>query len=290
WLNLKSKIFESEISLENTVLSQKLLDALPKAERRKEALYWKAGTLLEVGDVEAAAQAYAEIRDYADVSEVLKKDKKLNSAVKDVVTAPYRKVGGIVTLGTYEQDNDTGDGPEPIEWIVLDTDGKKSLLISRYGMDAKPYNEKNTDITWEKCTLRNWLNKDFLEMAFTKDEQRGILTTKVDNGKKQGNSSWNTNGGKNTQDKVFLLSYAEAGKYFGSNSARAVKATEYAKENGAAVNSSNGNSWWWLRSPGNNQNNATNVNNDGSRLSGGVFDASYVVRPAFWLNLESGIF
>ena len=52
----------------------------------------------------------------------------------------FRTVGNIVAFGRYEQDNDLTNGPEPIEWIVLDVvDGEKTkaLLLSKYGLDAK---------------------------------------------------------------------------------------------------------------------------------------------------------
>lgn len=103
----------------------------------------------------------------------------------------------------------------PIEWLVLARDGNKALLISRYWLDAQPYNTDHTSVTWETCTLRTWLNVTFYNKAFSSDEQAAILTTSVDNGKNQGYSKWSTSGGNNTEDKVFLLSYAEANKYFG---------------------------------------------------------------------------
>ena len=86
------------------------------------------------------------------------------------------------------------------------------MLISRYSLDCKPYNTKDKKITWAKCTLRTWLNKNFLNDAFSQKEQKAILTTKVDNSKKQGYQ--NTDGGSNTKDKVFLLSYTEVTQYF----------------------------------------------------------------------------
>ena len=117
----------------------------------------------------------------------------------------------------------------------------------------------------------------------------------MDNSKAQGDSEYNTNGGNNTQDKVFLLSHAEVGKYFKDDNARECAPTDYAIKQGAYTNSSykadgRATGWWWLRSPGNFQNYATSVTNDGSRSNLSVSDPYDVVRPAFWLNLESGIF
>lgn len=54
----------------------------------------------------------------------------------------YSKVGNIVTYGHYEQHNDFSNGKEAIEWIVIKHDNKngKSLLLSRYGLDAYHFN------------------------------------------------------------------------------------------------------------------------------------------------------
>ena len=132
----------------------------------------------------------------------------------------YKKIGNIVTFGTYEQDNNLKNGTEAIEWIVLDYDENenKALLISKYGLDSQPYSYKGdeiTEITWESCFLRNWLNEDFKKTAFTVDEQSAILMTDVDNSDSQGCSEWNTTGGNNTKEQIFLLSYAETCQYFG---------------------------------------------------------------------------
>jgi hypothetical protein len=144
-------------------------------------------------------------------------------------------------------------------------------------------------VTWETCSLRSWLNGSFLNAAFTSEEQKAILTTEVDNSRSQGNSRWSTNGGKNTEDMVFILSYAEAGKYFSSDNGRICKPTAYAKEQGAYTLDS-WNCWWWLRSPGFHQYDAANVNRDGSFGNSHVNYDHDAVRPAFWINLESDIF
>ena len=68
------------------------------------------------------------------------------------------------------------------------------LLLSKYVLDAKPYNTYNylintsstnntssTTITWEKCTLRTWLNGTFKTTAFSTSEQQQIALTHLDN-------------------------------------------------------------------------------------------------------------
>ena len=210
-----------------------------------------------------------------------------------------------MTFGTYPQ-TAAGNDSTPIEWLVLAREGNKALLISRYGLDAQPYNREDTDITWEKCTLRTWLNGTFLNKAFTAQEQEGILVTDVDNSASQGYSGWGTSGGNNTRDRVFLLSYAEANKYFGvqhynvlgatDNMKSRISPTSYARKQGAYTYSSYQTTdgteagWWWLRSHGDFQGNAACVNSKGSLGSYFVFDDSTFVRPALWVNLEPDIF
>ena len=204
-------------------------------------------------------------------------------------------VGNIVCFGTYPQ---TADGTDktPIEWQVLEVDAEnsKALLISRYGLDAKPYNEALTGVSWATCTLRRWLNQAFLETAFMKTEQDIILMTVVDNGRSQG--YWSTDGGKNTEDRIFLLSYAEASRYFRvareyeNNITSRVSATAYAKAQG--VNSSYSNRTadreeagvWWLRSPGNNRVSASCVIATGALRDANVSDLTVSVRPALWVD------
>ena len=218
------------------------------------------------------------------------------------ITQSFDTIGGIVTFGRYEQDGNEENGPEEIEWIVLDVQDGKVLLLSKYGLEVKPYNTEHTEVTWETCTLRAWLNSDFLNKSFSAEEQSAILTTEVDNSCAQDYSKWSTSGGNNTQDKIFLLSYAEANQYLGvtfedrNNTLSRVTPTDYAIKTGAWTSDSyqtaDGKSagWWWLRSPGNylNPGSAAGVDYDGSIYSDDVSHIdSTVARPAFWLDLNA---
>ena len=145
-----------------------------------------------------------------------------------------------------------------------------------------------------------------MNKAFSSTEQSAILTTAVDNSSKQGYSGDNANGGNNTQDKVFLLSYAEANKYLGveywtvtgadNNTKSRVAPTAYAIKQGAytsiAYKAAEGTAagWWWLRSPGFDQLRAAYVYIGGSLMSNSVDIGSGCVRPALWINLKSNIF
>lgn len=144
----------------------------------------------------------------------------------------------------------------------------------------------------EKCTLREWLNGDFVREAFSSEEQKSILSTTVTAGK---NPKYETPAGNNTTDQVFLLNITEANKYFSSDSVRQCQGTVYCYAQGA-YKANNGNCWWWLRSPGYLSISAANVNHDGSvndlgisvdEDGSGVNDDGGAVRPALWIDLES---
>lgn len=259
--------------------------------------------LLNAGKTDDALAIVLSIPGYSGFKPVAEYFEANPELATEAKLATYKTVGCIVTFGTYPQ-TASGTDKTPIEWLVLDYDAasNSALIISRYGLDTKPYNTEFINITWEKCTLRTWLNNDFLNAAFTTQEQKGIILTAVDNSKSQGYSSWSTSGGNNTQDKVFLLSYAEANKYLGvtyensNNTKSRVAPTAYALKQGAYTDSSKKTAdgtavgWWWLRSPGSRQHSAADVLTDGSLNSNGVDHDSAVVRPALWLNLESDIF
>jgi hypothetical protein len=214
-------------------------------------------------------------------------ESKSNDAIENVVEPEdisYR-VGDYITFGSYEQDNNFDNGAEEIEWLILDIQDGKALVISKYALHAKTYNTYR-DTTWEDCTLRQWLKNDFLNVAFSADEQQKIQFTTV---VAEDNEEYGTEAGDNTQDKIFLLSISEAEDYFDSDEARECKATEYAIAEGCWTSTSDdycGNCWWWLRSPGCSQSSAAGVNGVGSISD---YDVNYgfcAIRPAMWIEIE----
>ena len=194
------------------------------------------------------------------------------------------KVGSIIKFGNYPQN--TKDKKEPIEWRVLAVKGGKALVISQYALDCKKYNEKRVDTSWEKCTLRKWLNSDFLNSAFNPSEQNLIQLSIVTADK---NPEYDyVNQGNDTKDKIFLLSAKEAEQYFKNDEERKCNPTKFTVNNGAYKNDE-GQCWWWLRSLGYSTHIATIVLTVGSV----GFRVNYVdlsigsVRPALWINLKS---
>ena len=193
------------------------------------------------------------------------------------------KVGKTIEFGNYPQDKDGTE--KPIEWIVMKKEGNQVLLLSKYVLDAKPYNEEFEDVTWETSDIRQWLNNEFYTTAFNKTEKAKIQTSLIKN---EDNSEYGTSGGNDTEDKVFLLSEKEAETLFSDEEERIAKATEYAEKSGVYVNKEKV-AWWWLRSPGYHGHHAAVLNKygwvdrDGSCVS--IYSGG--VRPALHLNLQS---
>lgn len=200
------------------------------------------------------------------------------------------EIGASVFFGHYEQDNDQTNGDEPIEWIVLDVQGDKALLMSRYALDCQPYHSEKVDTTWAESALRGWLNDTFLTSAFEGTERQAILTTTVSNDAAQGHAEWETVGGEGTQDSIFLLSYTEMSAFFAEQNTRKVAGTEYARSLGAKflglTSFGIGETDWWLRSPGKVQYDACYVNVRGDFDTRQVTD-SLGIRPALWIDLTA---
>lgn len=192
------------------------------------------------------------------------------------------EIGDYIEFGEYEQDGDESNGKEDIEWLVLDKEEDRILVISKYALDCQPYNDVDEDITWEECTLREWLNDEFINNAFTAEEKSAIPTVTVKAGK---NPSYDVDPGKDTRDKVFLLSADEAKKLFKENSERVCQATAYAVFNGVWDDPKG--DFWWLRSPGATADYASCIGETGYIHALGHYASrdNLSVRPAMWIEL-----
>ncbi len=239
----------------------------------------------------------------------------VNSSASKKTAKGFVNNEGYYVFGTYEQDGDESNGPEPIEWVILDENENGTLLLSRYVLDCVPYNTVDEDVTWETSGLRNWMNNDFYNAAFDDDEKANINTVTVVN---EDNPMFGTPGGNNTSDKVFCLSVSELLEYYDFNSWEddnwkgfsqklITPSTKYAvgrgvwtetvtddvyedmlsKNNYSADCIGMTGSYWWIRTPGNDSSCACFVYDAGSA---GAFSKIHVskedrgVRPAIYIN------
>lgn len=174
---------------------------------------------------------------------------------------------------------------EPIKWRVIKCENGEALLLSDIVLDKQKYNKRLKKVTWEKSTLRKWLNKKFMNRAFSSSEQEAIRTTKVIN---EDNYYYKTDGGNDTLDKIYLLSLSETDE---------AKETEEAKEYGftdsygMTIKYSNyadldDYQYWWLRTPGEKNISAAAVDMFGEAyVGGGESDMELGIRPVLHLNL-----
>ena len=195
-----------------------------------------------------------------------------------VVTANWSRIveeKEVITLGKYPYEN--SNIKNDLEWIVLARSGDNLLLTTRYIIDNQKYNNSNLFATiYKECSLRDWLNNEFIETAFDNVDTKFILDTRISDG---------------VTDKVFLLSEEEVNNYFVSEEERTTSATQYAKNinNGGAklFVSSNGKSYYWLRDISSNK--VSIVSHIGKINSNAMYP--YIntvgVRPAMWVNQTS---
>ena len=287
------KLFEAG-KYEEAIKAFEALDGYKDSEEQigrcetaiQDLRYDHAGKLCEAGQYDDAIAEFKALDGYKD------SDEKASECLflKQKAGISNVSVSSTIKFGFYEQDNNTSNGKEEIEWTVLAVNGSKALIISKYALDRKSYNIIKTSTTWEECSLRTWLNETFYNAAFSAYHQKVIISSAVTADR---NPSCSTPPGNDTTDKVFLLSIIEANKYFESDEARKCAPTDYAVAQGAYTNDSyivDGRPacWWWLRSPGYYYFIAAGVGNDGAvdRNGDDVSSGQGTVRPALWIDLE----
>ena len=186
------------------------------------------------------------------------------------------RVDQTVTFGSYEQDNDTANGREAIEWIVLDVQDGKALVISKYALDARAYSSYVQNLNFACSDVYKWLNSDFIYNAFSDEERAKIVTTTIS---ADPNPYYDTNQGIDYDDKLFLLSIDEVETYL-QPIFRVCQSTEYAQ-------SPSGNCAWWLRTMGYTSKDAAYVSAAGVIFpEGNPTEAIFGVRPAMWVELN----
>ena len=274
-----------------------MLAELGKDEIITGSINERADALLEAGDADGAYALLAELTD--EESRERRMEIK-RQQIRDTQEGKY------FTLGRYEQDNKMGNGPEPIQWMVLARDGDRVLVISRYILDCLRYDEEYRRVTWETCTLRTWLNGEFLDSAFDADEQLLIPTTHVT---ADPNPDFDVDPGEDTEDKLFLLSIPEAVEYLHldphtiPNNASIKVVEQYERKHSTIVcrptvyaaahsgDPSDNDIGCWLRGPGLRASSAAMTGNFGTvdtwgkvvNCDGGTFIPG--VRPVMWIDL-----
>ena len=189
-------------------------------------------------------------------------------------------IGDKLKFGSYPQTS-AGDA-EQLVWRVLEVRDGKALIITDQLIDYKRFNDNLTEVTWENCTLRKWLNGDFMAKAFGSLRPERVVPVTNRNQSTQSHDYANDNP---TRDQVFVLSADEAKRYFGSAENMIAYTTDYAHKQKFDYDDRSDD--WWLRTSGVNNRNAVCVSHSGGVKKTGC-DVNYynvAVRPALWLKL-----
>jgi hypothetical protein len=205
--------------------------------------------------------------------------------------AVHSAVGTFMTFGGYQ-------------WKILDVQDDRMLIITDEIIEQRPYHHECADISWETSDMRAYLNGEFYDRFSESDKARILQVTnsnQLDLASIAAMPGINVNAmteaqeksymesmrlqyanalqANDTQDKIFLLSMAEVGKYFPNESQR------------RALTKKRNYALWWLRSPLLEADKAPGVNSGGGIqidfVDEGVLDGSgYGVRPAMWIAFD----
>ena len=191
--------------------------------------------------------------------------------------------GTIITFGQYS-------------WQVLDIKDGNALIITQDIVELQWYHNNFVDITWSDCALRKYLNNEFYN-RFSEEEKEKIVPVNLSNAD---NQWFKTMGGKDTTDRIFLLSLKEVCEYFGDSSAKLLdKGSQrwYIDDgNNSKRQAKHGDDfhWWRLRSPGYYGRTAASVSYHGYVYvrGNGVYGRPRDgggIRPALWLKLANDV-
>ncbi len=231
--------------------------------------YRNAINLMKLGEFDESHSIFRELGDYRDSKSKLKEIRSIRRLEETKNQLKNVQVGDSITFGEYNG--------KSLEWIVLEVTDGKALLISKYAVETREFNgDDGNAVAWETCSLRSWLNNEFMDLAFGSAEESIVSATTVS---ADTNPKYDTNAGNATQDQVFLLSGKEAEQFFSSNYTRLCKTDELASQGCR----------WWLRTPGNNNQSVSYVDYEGViRYSGrNCYELNIAVRPAMWVEIES---
>lgn len=266
-----------------------LLEEIGKNDMIAANKYDRAIDLIDSGDYKAA-YALLDGLSYRDSEEKLQSMKSQHPQAFLVGA----DVGDTVTFGTYEQNNNYSDGNENIEWVVIDKQEDKIMVVSKYIIAEQPFNTTNEGhISWENCTLRKWLNNDFLNEAFSGAEKNLITDTTVSNTEYLAFGLSYSTTDHLTTDKVFLLGENERDMLSSVDALKGIGTDSVIALFGDVANrdSSDLKFLWWLRTTWEDA-----VGCQASVVYGASYDEhehdtynveeSAGVRPAMWISLK----
>lgn len=181
---------------------------------------------------------------------------------------PTLEVGCKIRFGQYRQNNAVDD----ITWVILEKKDDLFLVTSEKILDCQPYAIEKQKANWQQSYIRRWLNNTFLQMAFSKEEQKRIHPVMIE-------EPIEKSGCIDCYDKITLFTPEEAEKYFEFDDDRLFEPTEYARAFGAIPGD------WWLKS-GSYCEGSHDEFSSGEISWCSTFNCSRGVKPCMWIKMQ----
>lgn len=250
------------------------LNDVDVTSRRDEATYLLAQENVEKGMFDEAIKLFYSLGNYSDAAEYIDKARFLKAQAL-IERKSYNEAFAILKeLGNYDgaktlaeqireqalesaRAGDTiwfgswhtaADGtPAELEWRVLERDDDKLFLLCRDIIDCRQFGSAGY---WNQSELRTWLNEEFINSAFSAQEQQRISLTKVTFTSTRYNSDTHSQEITTLQseDKIYLLSDNEIHRYDleqEQSDYTEYGAVQYVSHNTADQHSDE--DCWWLR-------------------------------------------
>ena len=265
----------SHLMLEAGSGSWRSIGEAPTVSHTDSSIHWSFEIPADYSfDAAAICSFQVEISEFAS----LRYEKETHYVPADPGSMGEESIGRVITLGRFEQDNLASNGAEALNWIILDVQDSRALVLCSKGIDTRPWHAKFEAASWKDCDLRAWLNGDFLETAFSPDEREQILSSSWSNADDPAVTA-------DTADKISLLSLSEVRKYLVTEEQLLCEPTAYALARGAEA-IRNGVSWW-LRTTGTGYESAAVIDWFADEDVSGHMAVSDedCVRPCFWIRL-----
>lgn len=224
-------------------------------EKICEVKYGYALSLIQNKDYIAANDIFMQLGNYRDC-------RKKAAGISLELTQQRIKAGAKrkIRFGKYE-------------WRVLTINDGVALIITENIVKNIAYSDDLNGACWSECSARQYLNTIFYN-EFSTDEKALIPATTV---KTSDNPEYNTPGGADTSDRVFLLSIEEAFQFFSDDADRKPDKSSPGVEA----------DWTWLRSSGGERTFAAIIEKSGKVSAGGsrITNLRGGVRPVIFIKL-----
>ena len=210
-------------------------------------------------------------------NELSEEIKKLKEEIKDI------KVGETFFFGETEQDNNVGNGAEPIEWIVLEKTEDKAFVISKKVLEWLTFSKYDMGnyrdyFSWdiELNQQRFWLTNELYQNGFSNIEKELILSTYIEDCGLYADDY---------NDYLYIPSEEEVEEYMQNKDLRIAEMTAYVAEKANQIEGKLG--CWSLRSmPMPDSFKYTMHINEDGELSAMYTFTPNGVRPVMWLDIS----